>query len=184
MADGKNSILGLIVAPVIVALLVGGTAPWWWQEFFADKDPTAVVPSPENKAPAGEEPAGEGPDEEGSDEEEPLGTDISPPAASPPPVSTPQQASINLAYTGDYFGCNLPLAVTIDEQDFYPQGNVFQANGVSVGQQSYQISGQINCPAIGICQVSGQGTIQVIPGNTYYITWGNTAPGQCTAVLQ
>ncbi|MEO0708656.1 MAG: hypothetical protein AAF050_23765, partial [Cyanobacteria bacterium J06649_5] len=142
MADGKNSILGLIVAPVIVALLVGGTAPWWWQEFFADKDPTAVVPSPESKAPAEEEP----------DEEESLGTDTSPPAASPPPVSTPQQASINLAYTGDYFGCNLPLAVTIDEQDFYPQGNVFQANGVSVGQQSYQISGQINCPAIGICQ--------------------------------
>ena len=33
-----NSILGQIIVAVVIAILVGRNAPWWWQEFFGDKD--------------------------------------------------------------------------------------------------------------------------------------------------
>ncbi len=31
----KNDIFNKIVVPVVIAILVGGTSPWWWQEIFA-----------------------------------------------------------------------------------------------------------------------------------------------------
>jgi hypothetical protein len=59
-----------------------------------------------------------------------------------------------------------------------------QANGIKIGQQRYQISGKIYCPYIGNCQLYGEGLINVIPGNTYYLGWQNVAPAQCVARLQ
>ena len=34
----KPDVLNTIVAAVVTALLVGGTAPWWWNAFFGPKD--------------------------------------------------------------------------------------------------------------------------------------------------
>ena len=43
MVEGKkkSGILAQIFVAAIVALLVGGTAPWWWSEFFGDRKPNA-----------------------------------------------------------------------------------------------------------------------------------------------
>ena len=45
MAD--SNLVGLIVAPVVIAALVGGTAPWWFNAFFKPKSPSS---SPEATA--------------------------------------------------------------------------------------------------------------------------------------
>ncbi len=40
MSDSEkqgDNFLSKIIAPIIIALLVGGTSPWWWSEFIADK---------------------------------------------------------------------------------------------------------------------------------------------------
>ena len=110
----------------------------------------------------------------------PIVTPTSEPSPPPPPETT----SITVAYGGDFFGCNLPISISIGDQEFYPQGSAYQINGIEVGQQNYRVSGQIHCPTLGSCQVYGQGVINVIPRNTYYLGWQNTAFGQCTAVLQ
>lgn len=51
MSDEKgqgSKVVGQIVAAVVIALLVGGTAPWWWKVAFPDKggaaQPIAVKP--------------------------------------------------------------------------------------------------------------------------------------------
>lgn len=98
--------------------------------------------------------------------------------------SPTQRASISIAYPGDYYGCNLPVSISIGDQTFYPQGRIFQASNIELGQQKYQINGQINCLYIGSCLVQGEGTINIIPNRTYHLFWQNVAIGQCTAVLQ
>ena len=95
-----------------------------------------------------------------------------------------QKTLINIAYAGDNFGCVLPIAINISGQYFYPQGNFSTINNIDLGQQRYQITGQIYCQTIGNCQVYGEGVINVIPNNTYYVIWQNTSIGQCTARLQ
>ena len=75
-------------------------------------------------------------------------------------------------------------AVNISGEYFYPQGNFSTINNIDLGQQRYQITGQIRCQTIGNCQVYGEGVINVIPNNTYYVIWRNTSIGQCTAHLQ
>jgi hypothetical protein len=35
----KSGVLGKIFVAVVVALLAGGTAPWWWKEFISEKSP-------------------------------------------------------------------------------------------------------------------------------------------------
>ncbi|TRU84545.1 MAG: hypothetical protein EWV76_16140 [Microcystis novacekii Mn_MB_F_20050700_S1] len=106
------------------------------------------------------------------------------PTPIPTPTYTPQKTLINIAYAGDNFGCVLPIAINISGQYFYPQGNFSTINNIDLGQQRYQITGQIRCQTIGNCQVYGEGVINVIPNNTYYVIWQNTSIGQCTARLQ
>lgn len=106
------------------------------------------------------------------------------PSPTPTPTYTPQKTLINIAYLGDNFGCVLPIAINISGQYFYPQGNFSTINNIDLGQQRYQITGQIRCQTIGNCQVYGEGVINVIPNNTYYVIWQNTSIGQCTARLQ
>lgn len=163
-SDNKNnSLIVQIISSVIIALLAGATAPWWWQEiksFFAGKSPEPTpIPTP---------------------------TYTPPPTPAPilNPTYTPQKTSINIAYAGDNFGCVLPIAVNISGEYFYPQGNFSTINNIDLGQQRYQITGQIRCQTIGNCQVYGEGVINVIPNNTYYVIWQNTSIGQCTARLQ
>ncbi|MDY7048973.1 MAG: hypothetical protein RPG89_10235 [Microcystis panniformis WG22] len=165
-SDNKNNSLSLIlqiISSVIIALLAGATAPWWWQEikpFFARKPPEPTpIPTPTYTPP-------------------PTPTPIQ------TPTYTPQKTLINIAYAGDNFGCVLPIAINISGQSFYPQGNFSSINNIDLGQQRYQITGQIYCQTIGNCQVYGEGVINVIPNNTYYVIWQNTSIGQCTARLQ
>ncbi|MEI7870164.1 MAG: hypothetical protein WCI11_19950 [Candidatus Methylumidiphilus sp.] len=55
MSDYKkdNWFLSQIVAPVIVALFVGGTAPWWWNELFTDRNTSQedLFPKPSPNPP-------------------------------------------------------------------------------------------------------------------------------------
>ena len=46
----ENSVVGQILATVLIALIAGGTAPWWWEPFFGNKIQTSVSPPepPEN----------------------------------------------------------------------------------------------------------------------------------------
>jgi hypothetical protein len=161
--DNNNSVVGQIVVPVVIALLVGGTSPWWWKELIVKNGgDSTLTPTPS--------------------------TTLTPtPSTTPTPISPPpeaQKTAINVAYTGDNFGCTLPISINIGDQEFYPKGNLYQAVGIKTGQQKYQIGGQIYCPTIGNCQLYGEGLINIIPGNTYYVAWQNVSVGQCAARLQ
>ena len=100
------------------------------------------------------------------------------------PERATELTSINLAYSGDYYACNLPLSISIGDKQVVPQSNFFQVNGVKPGKQSYGITGSIHCPTIGSCTVRGQGFIDVQPGRTYNVYWQNTHFGTCNAFLQ
>jgi hypothetical protein len=95
----------------------------------------------------------------------------------------PSRTSINVAYRGEYWACNLQISISIGDQKFYPQSNPFPVNNIEPGSQKYEISGIVNCPN-GQCQVFGQGLINVTSGNTYYIAWQPTNSPQCHASLQ
>jgi hypothetical protein len=53
--NGKGKIIGQIVAAVVIALLVGGTSPWWWDKIFPEKGSTPqsphVTPRPPDVTP-------------------------------------------------------------------------------------------------------------------------------------
>ena len=95
----------------------------------------------------------------------------------------PQTTAVTIAYSGDYYGCQLPLNMQIGGVSFVPQGNYYQVGGVPLGVQQYAISGQIMCPAIGSCQASGSGSLDIQPNQTYFVAWQNTTYGGCTVVL-
>ncbi|MEM8502777.1 MAG: hypothetical protein AAF716_06440 [Cyanobacteria bacterium P01_D01_bin.1] len=170
-SNQNDSPIVQIVASVVIALLVGGSAPWWWQEFFSKDTPDPA--STERIEPISD-----------------SSTTASPVQASPTPVvpnpepPAPRRTSISVAYRGDYYGCSLPVAISVAGKQVYPQGAIYQISDVEVGQQGYQISGQIDCPTVGSCQVFGEGTIDVVSNGVYYMIWQNTALGQCSAMLQ
>lgn len=53
--SSKDNIVGQIAVAVVVALLVGGTAPWWWREVFPERadrpQPTQMPPQPPRSTP-------------------------------------------------------------------------------------------------------------------------------------
>ena len=177
--DGQgNNIKGQIVAgiiTVVTTLIIGGTVPWWWQEV----KPKSSEPKPPEADTTQSQPPVE---PETTRSQPPVIPKTSP--ETKPPIEEVTRVAINIAYTGDYFACSLPVSIAIGDQQFNPHGNLFQASGIQTGQQKYQINGQIVCPSIGNCQVYGEGFINVIPNNTYYIGWQNTAFGQCVASLR
>ena len=107
-------------------------------------------------------------------------SDRPPPEEDTPP---PRYATINLAYTGDMYGCVLSLFVRIGNKEFRPQGSFFQVDRVEQGMQSYEVTGQISCPGVGMCQAQGDGTLDVVPNATYTVAWQNVAMGQCSVML-
>lgn len=46
--EEKKGVLPQIIVAVFIALLVGGTAPWWWKEIFnkPPQDSAPVIPKP------------------------------------------------------------------------------------------------------------------------------------------
>ena len=155
-----NSVFQYIIAPIVVAILIGGTAPWWWQEFFADKPTTEKTSRPEEGYAPG---TGESYEE-----------------------NTPAQTtSISVLYRGDYLYCTLNVDIVVGGmQAAFVQQNKFVVNGLEAGSQLYSISGQVVCPQAGSCLLGGQGTIDVVEDGTYYLVWqGGTGTSQCVAAL-
>lgn len=98
--------------------------------------------------------------------------------------NAPERTTIQLAYTGDLYNCNLPVTIWIGDKSFQPQGFRSRLDNVLVGLQQYKIAGSILCPGIGNCQVQGEGSIEVAPGNAYYFKWNLAGPARCSAILQ
>lgn len=109
-----------------------------------------------------------------------------PPGDSNPPDPGPggnrvvkTTGSVRIAYAGDQYGCSLPVTITIGDKTFTPTGQAFIATDVPLGQQRYQIKGNINCPVIGSCSAFGEGTIYVRDNSTFNVVWQNVAFAQC-----
>lgn len=102
----------------------------------------------------------------------------------PESIKPPQRATIQLVYTGDPYGCNLPITIAVADRSIQPTSNLAVLHDVPVGLQNYQINGQIVCPGIGMCTANGSGRIDIIAGKTYYVAWQNTSPQYCEVVLQ
>ncbi len=92
------------------------------------------------------------------------------------------RTSIQLAYRGDFFACQLRLAIKIGDQVVNPTSNPFTINNIPIGNQSYMISGQIQCTT-GYCNAVGAGSINVSPNSTIYIYWNNNAYASCAVSL-
>ena len=98
--------------------------------------------------------------------------------------SRPETSTVNIAYAGDNYGCFIPISINIGGQIFEPTGNFFTVSGIPQGQQAYQIAGEVDCGAYGVCTAYGEGYVQVEQGATLYLVWQNTAYGQCSIWLQ
>ena len=135
-----------------------------------------------NKATEGQQPTP-------TSRSDPNGQERYPPAVNKGEISQPARpeprktTTINIGYGGDLYGCGLPITITIAGVSFMPVGNHFQVADIPSGQQSYTVSGQINCLSVGSCTVQGTGTIDVQPNQTYWVMWQNSAYGQCTVWL-
>lgn len=127
--------------------------------------PVLTPPSPGKAQPSGSEPA--------RTNNQPVYTQ---------PVY-PQTAAINIAYTGDMYGCLLTLAIGVGDNVFNPTGSWFTAYNIPTGVQNYEIAGTIACTALGSCYAAGQGTLNIVPGGVYDVVWQNVAYGTCSVQL-
>jgi hypothetical protein len=91
---------------------------------------------------------------------------------------------ITVGYSGDQYGCYLPISINIGGAYFSPEGNKYTVSNIPAGQQQYVIQGTISCGIYGSCTAYGEGTIYVQPGATYWIVWQNTSVGYCSIGLQ
>ena len=94
-----------------------------------------------------------------------------------------KKARITIVYTGDYLGCSLGLDIRIGDKRFRPSGSEYSVTNVPLGDQNYEISGQISCQAAGVCAVYGSGSIDVRDGGTYAVGWVNSSYARCSAAL-
>ncbi len=101
-----------------------------------------------------------------------------------PQNRTTESAAINIVYRGDNYGCILNLEITIGAIRIIPTGNQFRVSGVPAGNQSYTITGQINCQTVPNCMASGEGVVPISENGTYYVVWQNVGENQCTMMLQ
>ena len=109
------------------------------------------------------------------------GSTATPPSVSP---NTSRTSTVNIAYAGDNYGCLMPISVNLGGQIFELEGNFFTVSNIPLGQQAYQIAGEVDCGAYGACTAYGEGFVQVKEGATFYLVWQNTAYGQCSIWLQ
>jgi hypothetical protein len=102
----------------------------------------------------------------------------------PPPPDPPHPtATVYVAYGGDPYGCLLNLQLTVDGRSFMLTANPFPVPGLAEGAADYQLTGDIQCAAIGACAAGGGGRIQVEDEATFNLVWQNVAVGQCSATL-
>lgn len=103
------------------------------------------------------------------------------PVPKPPPPAT--STNVSIIYTGDQFGCTLPISITIGDKTFQPTSNAYTAYDIPLGTQQYRIQGNITCTSIGGCAAYGEGLINVRENATFAIRWQNTAYAQCSIGL-
>ena len=96
---------------------------------------------------------------------------------------SPQFTNITIAYTGDLYGCNLTLAMSIGGVEFIPLSNSYLVQNIPVGLQQFIVFGSIECGLNGSCTASGLGQINVVPGGTYLVQWNIASYSECTVVL-
>jgi hypothetical protein len=105
----------------------------------------------------------------------------------PPPVKEvvdePPQDTIDLVYRGDNLGCMIYVVVDVGGQTAQPTGSRFTMTNVPDGVQHYTLRGTINCTQAGVCEASGSGSVNVVDGGEYYVTWLNTSVGRCGVTL-
>lgn len=177
-----NDFWKYIGAPIIVALVVGGTAPWWLATFFANQsEETAEVddePDEYSDSSSDERDVEDAQPNEQSDysEEEEFKED----------APEPQSTSIQILYRGDNLYCNLATNIVVGGKPAaFVQQNQFVVDDIGTGSQLYSISGQVNCPQTGSCMLGGEGTINVAENSSYYLVWqGGAGTGRCVATLQ
>lgn len=131
---------------------------------------TNANPTTDQQPAAGGNNAGEGYAEEAE------------PAPPPRKPAGKKTTSVQLVYTGDQYGCSLPITVTIGGRTFQPQGNAMSLPNVPLGEQNYTIQGNIMCPGVGNCTAYGEGSIDVYPNATFYVGW-NANYTQCNVWL-
>lgn len=61
--------------------------------------------------------------------------------------------------------------MTIAGTTFFPQGLRHVQRGLPLGDQSYDVAGQITCPTLGFCTVVGSGSIFITEQITYEVFW-------------
>ena len=86
------------------------------------------------------------------------------------PTNTQGTTDITLLYAGDQWACVLDLNITVGGRGIRPTGNTVELRNVPLGNQSYTITGLINCN-IGSCTARGQDVIDISANGTYYIVW-------------
>ena len=83
---------------------------------------------------------------------------------------------MTLIYRGAQVNCGLNINIAIGGKVYTPQNNPYTLFEVPLGNQTYTITGSINCGAAGWCNiVSGQGVITVQENSTFYLYWQSTA---------
>jgi hypothetical protein len=104
-----------------------------------------------------------------------------PPASSP--ARLPSASTVYVAYAGDPYGCVLNLQLAIGGQTFLLSSNPYAVRGLAEGVSNYQLTGRIQCTAIGACNAAGGGQVEVRDGVTFNLLWQNVGYAQCTASL-
>ncbi len=89
-------------------------------------------------------------------------------------ASNNRTASITLNYMGDLYDCSLELYLNIGGKIINPTSNQFNVSAVPAGSQNFSVSGTIDCGINGSCEASGNGSINIVESDNYYIVW-NTA---------
>lgn len=174
------------VKVVIFSMIFVGAAGFGLVVLSESSGATAGTRSSEETGPAERDDDGETPpaDSDGSADRTTLVEDSDTEATPPPEPPPPDRTQITLTYLGDMYACGLQLQVRIGDRTFTPQNNVFQANDILEGRQSYEIDGIIQCESLGSCEARGSGTLDVVPNASYSVVWQNTEYAVCDVILQ
>lgn len=82
-----------------------------------------------------------------------------------------KRVTATLKYMGDIYDCGLDLSIRIGDQTYTPMGNSVLLQGLKSGNQSYSVSGYIDCGYEGNCNASGTGQVYINANANYYVMW-------------
>lgn len=130
-------------------------------------------------SPVGADPASPPP----TSKSRPDAAGVTPVAAGGTSNDGPARGTIHLDYAGDVYGCDLTLRYTLGDRTFSHAEQRWQVTGVSLGVQTYRVTGRIRCPLIGSCSASSTGVTDVRAGETYHVNWASLGGASCEVAL-